>query len=390
LWKAAGVEFAALAKEFQTNQIAPQDAQNWLKAGISNIEQIAAWRDIGQDPSVAVLWIRRGLQASDFTRYSGSLPTRPVLPLQHQPRGGGTFRAPTPAHSSPKNPRQLAPIESTVSQSRSTRDQKVASFEEWIRDGRAHIEAVGGATSVGQDFLKALFVRGFRWSSAFSLHGIQPTDEWLMEIQLRADLLRNRLRISISESAYFEGIDLQILLSINANRAFAWVGMSGQGTLTAFALPGCRPLTPLRTPLQIASAGVAIAWFLDLSVSLRSPGGASRQHPHFTVSSKTTHSQKTLIRYVPTPNFESHQRSVASKQFQLMPTHKVEGHVRTLPEGWTPSEEARDNAPAYMKLRANETFVRSHLRGTEIAASDLERRLSKYSALAEALGMSGW
>jgi hypothetical protein len=387
LWKKAGVESASQAKEFKRHQISRDDAGRWIIAGISNVELIYQWLPVEQDPSVAVKWVRLGLGPSDFTRLSGNLPRNAGLPLIHAPQGSIGAR---PVRKVPSPPKPL-PTFPTPSQEQVRETLKSSRrrdpFEEWLKTGRPHLDLVGGRPFVDDSFLKFIYDRGFDWlKGTYALPGIQPEEDWLKGVLLRADLLKEQIRVTVSKPAIFNSQVFQVALAVGDDHATAWVGAGGQGTLTSFSLPGCRPKTSLTSPGQVAAAGLAIAWFLDLSVSLRTRQGASRNHPHYSVESKSSTIRDSFIRYVPTPRFAEHQKAVSSGQHRPRPTHQVEGHIRNLDNGRRPSDEARDNAPAYMRLRPNQTFVRSHIRGAESDARGLTFYLSQYSALAEAIG----
>lgn len=364
LWKDQGISF--------------EEAQQWLAAGVSRPSSTRVWRELGQSPQAASNWIRLGLGPKEFIQLRGKLPTRASTSISQ----------PSPT-STPESSASKTPVSSTAVPKNYALTH--FSFDAWVAQGATHIDALGDVARSEDAFLRHLFDHNFGWLTSSQMFPNQVRGpDWLDEILVRADLLRDRVRKTVSEPSLFDGSDLQIVLAVRQRLAIAWVGIGGRGTLTAFALPSCRPLTKTDSSLSRLAVGYAISWFLDLSVSLTVKTKSTRSHPHFQMQgSSSPASHRPLIRYVPTPRFEEHRRKISSKQLQLRPTHRVEGHVRTLPGGWKPSEEARENAPAYMSLGPNETFVRSHLRGAEIAATELIRHLSKYSALAEAIGATG-
>lgn len=133
-------------------------------------------------------------------------------------------------------------------------------------------------------------------------------------------------------------------------------------------------------------AGMSISWFIDCSIAIHlNSSGSTRL---FSAESTTSNrKQKHRIRYIPTPTFRDRQREVQTSGRSLTIRHKVAGHVRKLPPGRKASKEARSKAPDHVRrnMLNSETYVESHFRGTEAEKAELFTRLSRYSALGEAM-----
>ena len=133
-------------------------------------------------------------------------------------------------------------------------------------------------------------------------------------------------------------------------------------------------------------AGMSICWFIDCSITIhRNSSGASRL---FVSESTSTSRERTpKVRYIPTPTFRARKREVRATGRDLTIRHKVSGHLRKLPPGRRGSKEARSNAPEHIRrnMLHSETYVEPHFRGTEAEKAELFTRISRYSALGEAM-----
>ena len=89
------------------------------------------------------------------------------------------------------------------------------------------------------------------------------------------------------------------------------------------------------------------------------------------------------------PDCHVEQRAVQAAPVAPEP-HWVDGHARNLPQGHSPSPEARDQAPARIRptLKPNQTRVNSFERGGLARLNELRTYLSRHSALADAMATS--
>lgn len=133
-------------------------------------------------------------------------------------------------------------------------------------------------------------------------------------------------------------------------------------------------------------AGMSICWFIDCSITIHSN---SNKATRLFVSESTSNSRERTqrVRYIPTPTFRTRKTEVRTTGRELTIRHKVSGHIRRLPPGRRGSKEARSNAPEHIRrnMLHSETYVEPHFRGTDAEKAELFTRISRYSALGEAM-----
>lgn len=230
--------------------------------------------------------------------------------------------------------------------------------------------------------LDAVHARGLR----FVQPGVTPfafrdsTPE-LTDARLRLQTCAGQLTKWFDRPMWFDGGagQVQVLITQDEDRyMYAWVGVEGHGMLVAFDLVDGVPYGQ-DAPGVRAALALAIGWYLDVSISLRTSAigtSALRRAAVGTV--------KTGARYVPQPVFA---RQIGAKGVNQSPRlHGVVAHVRTFKNGYKPSANARKNAPARLRatMQSNQTFVRAYLKGHGNLAL-LKVHLSKHSALADVL-----
>jgi hypothetical protein len=259
------------------------------------------------------------------------------------------------------------------------------SFESWCADGSTWLSAAHLQIQRDRAFLEPIHMSGSRWIDERSnaLGTRQPTG-WLDEVLARADTLTDSIKKVPEWPVEFSDGRLTLVLDASRDWARAWVASGTTGLTVAFRTTDFE-LRYRKDPNAEVAVGLAIAWFLDCTVSLR----GTAEHPHFNAPSGAiarTGSTRAGRRYVPTRTFQSDRRAAANGTLRTPRGHRVSGHVRKL-SGGVPSEAARSNAPPYVRraLKANETFVRGHQRGREEHAAALRLYLSAHSSLADAL-----
>jgi len=132
--------------------------------------------------------------------------------------------------------------------------------------------------------------------------------------------------------------------------------------------------------------GLSICWFIDSSITTQ--GNLKDSTRLFTASTVgDSHDLPKRVVYTPTPTFRSRQAESRRSSARLKIRHKVSGHLRRLPPGRRGSEAARANAPTHIRrnMADDETYVEPHFRGSEAEKAELVVRLSRYSALGDAL-----
>lgn len=175
----------------------------------------------------------------------------------------------------------------------------------------------------------------------------------------------------------------QVLLTQDDEYAYAWVGQNGVGVLVSFDT-----LTytgyGLDHPLTVPALAEAVAWYVDVSVSLRrTPAGS------VTVKRTSSGAAAGGYRYVPQASYVKQRSDVASGASTPPRSHLVAAFVRHLSEGQNPSPAHVALAPPRLrkKMGLQDTFVRSHQRGKGLVAIDWTARLGKASALADIHGL---
>jgi hypothetical protein len=210
----------------------------------------------------------------------------------------------------------------------------------------------------------------------------------LEDARLRLHTCAGRLTKWFDRPMWFDGgpRQVQVLMTQDQDRyMYAWVGVDGVGLLVAFDLIDLLPYGQDITGVRAALA-LALGWYLDVSVSLRSSASGT-----VTLTRASTGTATTGARYVPKPSFAQQVQHVLGGTHAPPRPHGVVAHLRTYTNGYKPSARARQNAPARLRanMKSNQTFVRGHVKGQGSLAL-LETRLSKYSALADILaGLQG-
>jgi hypothetical protein len=161
---------------------------------------------------------------------------------------------------------------------------------------------------------------------------------------------------------------------------YAWVGVNGHGLFVAFDLIDGIPYGQ-DVPGVRAALALALGWYLDVSISLRTSATGTT-----ALRRASTGTATRGARYVPNPSFAQHVNQVKTGNQAPPQLHGVVAHVRTLTSGYKPRARARENAPARLRatMQSNQTFVRAYLKGHGNLAL-LKTHLSKHSALADVL-----
>jgi hypothetical protein len=348
---------------------------DWLAAGFKSLDDAAPWVSAGWTPLAAERWRALGFGA-EMARI-----------LQ---RGG-------------YSPDELRRSQAVLNRA----EAKLLRLSE--PQARSHGETGAAVDSLSLILAKRLTALGLNWSlsqtfsdgfsersrsvvnrgvATFWTDQSHPSLEWLSEVLAHAHTVRHHLHRAPVWPVVFEG-EVTIDLDVRGSTAVAWVGRDDTGVLVSFDTVNFDTRCNLDLPEERYALGLAISWFVDCVISI---GGSS--HPHFrpaTASESNRRSRRTIgQRYAPTPSFRKHSGDIRSIRVTPPRAHRVAGHVRTLPWDQTPTPEARGQAPPHVRvaLRPNQTFVRAHVRGRDDHAPAVLRRLSKYSLLADSLGMA--
>lgn len=211
------------------------------------------------------------------------------------------------------------------------------------------------------------------------------TEEWLEEIIARVKIVQPNLRKVPNWPAYVElpadGVSVELH---DLGRIVKGIVMRDTHKLWCSFDP---ETIEIEGKCETSDAryviGISLCWFIDCSIVI--PGTRSSRSALFNSSKFTTQKGDERVRYVPTATFSERRREASFESTPFVVKHLVSGHKRTLEPGHFGSERARANAPRHIKMAANETFVRAHFRGTKEDERNLQVRLSRYSALGDAL-----
>ena len=218
------------------------------------------------------------------------------------------------------------------------------------------------------------------------------SNEWVEEIQAKAVLLGIKLR-KVPNSPiqfYFSDIDIRIEITISNNQVVGTLTSKDTSVTVTFDPLNFEARPQIRTSMQRLAYGLALSLLIDSTIVLSK--SSANQTRLFTIQqTQGSNSVKTGIRYLPTLSFRSGLNEVRKGSGAPSALHQVNGHIRTLSDGFQPSEDARNNAPEFIRrrLKPNETYVIPHMRGSGEAVREYEKRLSKYSALAHAIAHLG-
>lgn len=219
------------------------------------------------------------------------------------------------------------------------------------------------------------------------------SDEWLEEIIAWARTLQPHLRKSIPSplSVHLPILGIEIQIEFNNDLIRGRVTAGSQTFTCAFDPESFDPIAGPASSEQRFIMGVCLCWFIDCSIVLRH--GSQATSALFRVATADPGRTSPKIRYVPTPAFSTRRTQRRSEDKRgLKIRHEVSGHVRALPIGKQGSGEARRAAPKHIQkvMKSNETYVRPHFRGADEQRRELETRLSRYSALGEAMSDLDW
>lgn len=213
----------------------------------------------------------------------------------------------------------------------------------------------------------------------------------LEEYQARAVYLSGLIRKSPVVGMEFSDQNRGIRIQIQniADVVTVAVELGGAVLIVRFDSDNFDPLSRTSSVKQKTAYILALSWFIDCAVSLRS--GTTRMGSNFqqvpgVTAGGTNGRSATVTRYVPTVSFANALGEIASGRGVSPVLHHVSGHIRRLRPGWSPSEDAISRAPSFLRRRMGprDTFVAGHLRGSEQDIEEYVVRLSKYSMTAHA------
>jgi hypothetical protein len=283
------------------------------------------------------------------------------------------------------------PAEGTVLQSSEiTLSRRESAYQEWCDEGRAWINGADKNGLLIPGFIRTLFDLGCTWDKCHSdWESDDELDEWFDSIARRFNSLKKNFTFVPVWPMEFRSKKLRIILTESNGRIAAWVETQEFGILVSLNMRTLQISSRASAEQELFAAGLAISWFIDCCICLE----PRKRHPHYSRKPHTSPKSKSQPQrrglVLPTPRFESDVASRRKAHSASRVAHQVRGHRRKLAVGHQPSEEALQNAPAFVRknLRTGETFVRSHARGEGEVELNLRVELSRFSSLADSLSI---
>ena len=407
------------------NQITPETLQNWLlmKSYVSSDKEIIVWIESGISPNEAKRWAQYGVPvevAKSWHLGLGDTFQQSIDDLAQWARNsfffesarrwiqygiqiedaiharacGFTIDEYTSWSKWSFRPRQN--FKQIVAWSKS--DFTPIQVEHWLAAGVKSIEEAKQIRAAGFSGATVdIYRANNKPIKAKTVRKVDTivraaTEEWLEEVIARAITSRPSHRKVAHWPSVLEldedGISIEIVFLEGLIRGT--VVRDGKSQYCAFDPANFEPQNHPETDQGRLVLGLCICWFIDCSIVIPALYKSSQGRPYSSVGANPN-SISSRCRYVPTLTFKNRREISESNFDRLVVRHKVSGHLRTLGYGRKGSSEARGNAPTHLRqeMKSNETFVRSHFRGSEKERGELVTRLSRYSATADALAELG-
>lgn len=382
-----------------------QDLDSWVAHGFE-FDEMMQWKQLGISINEVLDW--QAIEVASKTAQSlASMGFTPMdylefleLPLTQQPNLAHWTHAALPQRSVKVFVLGGIPDPETA--------------QKWLEGfGRDPSRAVAQYRAHGGDYRRARAaqrqaekVRSAPPTSAALLHPQQAirlepstvrlpnvSEEWLDEVFAWAHTLQSHLRKSIQSPSVLslDDLDMEIQIELINDEIWGKVKVDDQTFTCVFNPESFDPKSNPDSSEQRFVLGVCLSWFIDCSIVIRSQRtGASALYRVANIGSGRV---SAGIRYVPTPTFSTRRAGRSEHDtLGLKIRHQVSGHVRALPFGHHGSVEALSSAPRHIRkiMKKNDTYVKPHFRGTEEQMRELETRLSRYSALGEAMSDLDW
>jgi hypothetical protein len=264
----------------------------------------------------------------------------------------------------------------------------------WNSLARAWLKELGVAL---EDDIYELFewVKGEGWEWIGSTEKIfnwfeGDSDDWMIRCQERALSSRPSMRKAVTGVKVFADQNVVIALCVFDETVVAWIGepATKKGLLVALREEDFVPLADRPNRRVKIASGLAMSWYVDCAVVIRA---ASSGPSHSFVGGPATATTGGRIeRYVPAPSFSGQVRDVQNGRLRVLSGCWVSPHLRKLPHGWVPNPDHVQRAPKQLrrKMGPRDTWVTEHARLGGASEREFQNRLTKYSSLADALGLA--
>jgi len=266
----------------------------------------------------------------------------------------------------------------------------MSTFEDFIEDGSVWLESCEWQNPESSTFLRMLFHNGITWAQSTELlfDDYRIDEESLEESLAIAESLSDFIRRDVELPIWLFAEGFFVVLAREGNMLRGFVGIDRRGLVVSVNLDNWDLLYQEDDRDAMFAAGVVLHFFFDCSINLA-------RHPKFTHGEGIRQcfprrGDSIGSTWSTSKDFDSDLADIRSGRTPKPPrAHRVAGHIRTL-DLRSPTDEARDRAPAYIRHRMgpNDTYVRSYDKGGSGTAAKIYSRLATQSSLADFLAMA--
>lgn len=266
----------------------------------------------------------------------------------------------------------------------------LSTFEDFIEDGSVWLESCEWQNPESSTFLRMLFENGITWAKSTELlfDDYLINHDSLEESLAIAESLSDFIRRDVELPIWLFADEFFVVLARERNMLRGFVGIDRQGLAVSVNLDNWDLMYLEDDRDAMFAAGVVLHFFFDCSINLA-------RHPKFTHGEGIRRcfprrGDSVGSTWSTSKDFDSDLVDIRSGRASKPPrAHRVAGHIRTL-DLRSPTDEARERAPAYIRHRMGptDTYVRSYDKGGSGTAAKIYNRLATQSSLADFLAMA--
>jgi Flp pilus assembly protein TadD len=266
----------------------------------------------------------------------------------------------------------------------------LSTFEDFIEDGSVWLESCEWQNPESSTFLRMLFENGITWAKSTELlfDDYLINHDSLEESLAIAESLSDFIRRDVELPIWLFADEFFVVLARERNMLRGFVGIDRQGLAVSVNLDNWDLMYLEDDRDAMFAAGVVLHFFFDCSINLA-------MHPKFTHGEGIRRcfprrGDSVGSTWSTSKDFDSDLVDIRSGRASKPPrAHRVAGHIRTL-DLRSPTDEARERAPAYIRHRMGptDTYVRSYDKGGSGTAAKIYNRLATQSSLADFLAMA--
>jgi hypothetical protein len=271
-----------------------------------------------------------------------------------------------------------------------TTGSPMLTFHDFLEEGSVWLESCEWHARESSSFLRMLFDNDLKWAESTELlfDKYLVSEESLEESLAVAESISDFIRRDVESPVWLFAEEFFVVLARERNMLRGFVGIDRKGLAVSVNLDTWDLLYLADDRDAMFAAGAVLHFFFDCSINLLI-------HPKFT---RGEGNRKCFPRrgdsvgstWSTNATFDSDIADIRSGSVSKPPrAHRVAGHIRTL-DLRSPTDEARDRAPAYIRHRMGptDTYVRSYDKSGSGASAKIYDRLSRYSSLADFLAMA--